>query len=325
MDESKPSFVEMMLTAVLLGLVASFVLIGNIAVILCVFLKPTLVERISVRFIISLSVADLIVGAIMILSLIYDIVGHTWTYGRLTCKILNAVDIFGTTSSLMHVYLIGWDSYWAITSPLTYLLNMNSHRAAKTISYVWILSAIFVNLWWSLYSPEFTEQSCSFFNKNEGFVMVTSIFAFYGPLMLMLYLSFRIYKVAVNYSSRANGAQAVVMALEPTGSVRVDVIWTKVLETESEIQPRVPGRKAMVRLSFILGVFILCWFPFFTLYTVLKFCNTCFGDVELLKSVIAWLAWLNSGWNPLIYACSRSDFRRAVASKFHKCVGTVEV
>lgn len=61
-----------------------------------------------------------------------------------------------------------------------------------------------------------------------------------------------------------------------------------------------------------MGVFILCWLPFFVTNILMGVCpDSCISDPELVLSIVTWLGWLNSGMNPVIYACWSRDFRRA--------------
>ena len=61
-----------------------------------------------------------------------------------------------------------------------------------------------------------------------------------------------------------------------------------------------------------MGVFILCWLPFFVTNILIGVCpDSCISDPELVFSIVTWLGWLNSGMNPVIYACWSRDFRRA--------------
>lgn len=62
----------------------------------------------------------------------------------------------------------------------------------------------------------------------------------------------------------------------------------------------------------VMGVFILCWLPFFVTNILIGVCpDSCITDPELVFSIVTWLGWLNSGMNPVIYACWSRDFRRA--------------
>ena len=67
--------------------------------------------------------------------------------------------------------------------------------------------------------------------------------------------------------------------------------------------------KAAKTLGIIVGCFICCWFPFFTMYLVTAFCADCIP--KLVFSVIFWLGYCNSAINPFIYAAFSRDFRGA--------------
>ncbi|XP_038105571.1 octopamine receptor Oamb [Culex quinquefasciatus] len=67
--------------------------------------------------------------------------------------------------------------------------------------------------------------------------------------------------------------------------------------------------KAAKTLAIIVGLFILCWLPFFTMYLVRPFCEDCIN--ETLFSILFWLGYCNSAINPMIYALFSKDFRFA--------------
>lgn len=67
--------------------------------------------------------------------------------------------------------------------------------------------------------------------------------------------------------------------------------------------------KAAKTLGIIVGGFIFCWLPFFTVYLIRAFCDNCIE--RLLFSILFWLGYCNSALNPLIYALFSNDFRVA--------------
>jgi len=67
--------------------------------------------------------------------------------------------------------------------------------------------------------------------------------------------------------------------------------------------------KAAKTLGIIVGGFIVCWLPFFTMYLIRAFCPTCIQPT--LFSVMFWLGYCNSAINPMIYALFSKDFRFA--------------
>lgn len=71
-------------------------------------------------------------------------------------------------------------------------------------------------------------------------------------------------------------------------------------------------QKAAKTLGIVMGVFCICWVPFFVTNTLYGICHlNCVLHAEVVFPVFTWLGYLNSGMNPVIYAASMRDFRRA--------------
>ncbi|XP_024085754.1 LOW QUALITY PROTEIN: tyramine/octopamine receptor [Cimex lectularius] len=75
-------------------------------------------------------------------------------------------------------------------------------------------------------------------------------------------------------------------------------------------------RRAARTLGIIMGVFVMCWLPFFLMYVILPFCSTCCPS-EKLTNFITWLGYINSALNPIIYTIFNLDFRRAFKKLLH--------
>ena len=78
--------------------------------------------------------------------------------------------------------------------------------------------------------------------------------------------------------------------------------------------------KAAKTLGIIVGGFICCWMPFFTMYVIRAFCEKCIPSV--LFSVLFWLGYCNSAINPCIYALFSKDFRFAFQKILCQCLCT---
>ncbi|XP_026749117.1 tyramine/octopamine receptor-like [Galleria mellonella] len=69
-------------------------------------------------------------------------------------------------------------------------------------------------------------------------------------------------------------------------------------------------RRAARTLGVIMGVFVICWLPFFVVYLVLPFCPWCCPTNRLIN-FITWLGYINSTVNPIIYTIFNLEFRKA--------------
>ena len=87
-------------------------------------------------FIVSLAIADLIVGlVVMPMSTIY-IFTVDWRFGVALCQLWIAVDYTASTASILNLFVLSLDRYWSVTSPLEYLSKRTTKRALVMISLV---------------------------------------------------------------------------------------------------------------------------------------------------------------------------------------------
>jgi len=69
--------------------------------------------------------------------------------------------------------------------------------------------------------------------------------------------------------------------------------------------------KAAITLGIIMGVFLFCWVPFFTINVVAAFCHGGECIPKIVFGVFTWLGYLNSTMNPIIYSVFNRQFRDA--------------
>ncbi|XP_005992437.1 alpha-2Db adrenergic receptor-like [Latimeria chalumnae] len=75
-------------------------------------------------------------------------------------------------------------------------------------------------------------------------------------------------------------------------------------------------------LAVVMGVFVLCWFPFFFTYSLEAICGKKCGIPQNLFKFFFWIGYCNSSLNPIIYTIFNRDFRKAfknIIFRTHKC------
>ncbi|PRD27425.1 UNVERIFIED_CONTAM: Histamine H1 receptor [Trichonephila clavipes] len=95
-------------------------------------------------FIMSLAVADLTVGlVVMPISSAYVLTGR-WRFGLVVCQFWLSADYSASTASILNLLVLSLDRYWSISKPLEYLRRRSKKRALVVITFVWIGSFLWI-------------------------------------------------------------------------------------------------------------------------------------------------------------------------------------
>lgn len=73
-------------------------------------------------------------------------------------------------------------------------------------------------------------------------------------------------------------------------------------------------QRAAVMVGTLIGVFAICWIPFFTMELISPLCA--YDLPALWKSIFLWLGYSNSFFNPLIYTAFNKSYSNAIRSFF---------
>ncbi|XP_010180233.1 PREDICTED: D(2) dopamine receptor isoform X4 [Mesitornis unicolor] len=74
-------------------------------------------------------------------------------------------------------------------------------------------------------------------------------------------------------------------------------------------------KKATQMLAIVLGVFIICWLPFFITHILNIHCDC--NIPPAMYSAFTWLGYVNSAVNPIIYTTFNIEFRKAFMKILH--------
>ncbi|XP_006021134.1 alpha-1B adrenergic receptor [Alligator sinensis] len=308
----------------ILGAFILFAIVGNILVILSVACNRHL--RIPTNyFIVNLAIADLLLSfTVLPFSATLDILGY-WAFGRIFCDIWAAVDVLCCTASILSLCAISIDRYIGVRYSLQYPTLVTRRKAILALLSVWVLSMIISIgplLGWKEPAPKDDKVCC--ITEEPFYALFSSLGSFYIPLIVILVMYCRVYIVAKRTTK--NLEAGVMKEMSDSKELTLRIHYKNIHEdtlnsTKSKSHnPRNSiafklfkfsrEKKAAKTLGIVVGMFILCWLPFFialplgSMFSVLK-------PPETLFKVIFWLGYFNSCLNPIIYPCSSKEFKRA--------------
>ncbi|XP_072031801.1 muscarinic acetylcholine receptor M1-like [Amphiura filiformis] len=208
--EPRPFGSHSVWAAVLIILVGSTLSIFTVTANAMVFLSFYMEKQLQVvnnYFLLSLAVADIIIGGISMPLYTLYLLQEGWRLGPIVCDIWLSIDYAASNASVMNLCIICFDRYFSITKPLTYRANRTPKKAKIMIAVAWLLS-IFVwiplIIGWQFF-PFVNERTVppgdcyiQFLWDNVSLNVITILIAFYAPVSLMCTLYYRIWRETEN-------------------------------------------------------------------------------------------------------------------------------
>ncbi|XP_057205007.1 histamine receptor H2a [Triplophysa rosa] len=285
--------------AVTLSVLILLTICGNILVCLAVYVTRRL-RNVTNCFIVSLAVTDFLLGALVLpFSTLYQVTGD-WPLGPHFCNIYVSLDVMLCTASILNLFAISLDRYFAVTSPLRYPMLVLPWRVAAVLAAIWLVSVgvsfVPIHLGWNtrdLSVQNIREgdpaRDCRF-ELNPTYAVVDAFATFYLPLVAMCWSYYRVFRIARAQAKRI---------ISTRRGLKTGVTMLALRE-----------HKATVTLAVVLGAFVVCWFPYFTFFTIMGIRKE-ENPPRTAQSVVLWLGYANSALNPMLYATLNRDFRSA--------------
>jgi dopamine D1-like receptor len=111
-------------------------------------------------------------------------------------------------------------------------------------------------------------------------------------------------------SSATTNFGATMDSNSPTQSTSSKHALASKVQVHHQSSPyHVSDHKAAITVGVIMGVFLICWVPFFCVNIVAAFCKTCIPGIVF--KILTWLGYSNSAFNPIIYSIFNTEFREA--------------
>ncbi|XP_043982283.1 histamine receptor H2a [Gambusia affinis] len=311
-----------MLSKVMLGVILSLLILltvgGNVLVCLAVCASRRL-RCLTNCFIVSLAVTDLLLGLLVLPFSALLQLSDEWPFGPVFCNFYISMDVMLCTASILTLLAISVDRYLAVTMPLRYASLVLPWRVTVALVSVWTVSVAVsflpIQMGWNTvngtvqnHGPWATERRCRF-ELNRPYVLTDSLLTFYLPLLAMCWTYLQILRIARAQAKRIISARPICITSyncrnSPSTS-------TTLVSGVTAVALR--DHKATLTLAAVIGAFVVCWLPYFILFTVLGLKEHPDPGIVPEFPIVLWLGYANSALNPLIYGALNKDFRSAYA------------
>uniref|UniRef100_A0A8C1IEN3 G-protein coupled receptors family 1 profile domain-containing protein n=1 Tax=Cyprinus carpio TaxID=7962 RepID=A0A8C1IEN3_CYPCA len=241
--------------------------------------------------ILSLAVADLIVGLIVIPLMGIKFIESCWYFGETFCSLFLFIAFMVVSASLV---LIAVDRYVAVCHPLLYPKKITMTKTLISICLCWFFSSTY-NIGYLISGRYFAASQRSDVCYGKCYLVISFswtltdlFFSFLLPCTLIITLYLRIFYVA-------HQQVKVINSLMKSGKC----------VTEGSVR-RKSESKAALTLGIIVTVYLLCYIP----YVLSATSTTVMSSATV--TFLLWSLYFNSGLNPLIYALFYRWFKISV-------------
>ncbi|XP_051780143.1 trace amine-associated receptor 13c-like [Erpetoichthys calabaricus] len=249
--------------------------------------------------ILSLAVADFLVGVVVMPFMTIQSIETCWYFGEKMCIIYTLVLSGLTTASMMNLAVIAIDRYLAISNPMMYAIRVSVRLTCFWAVSVWLVTLSYVLTWLFLNgNPEGPKDfdpcpgDCVFV-LNLTWGTIDLVFTFILPVSVMVILYTRIIIIAKRHVKAISKQQRVHVARKNNNTTAIKKSETKASKT----------------LGIVVLVFLLCWLPFYICTILNQFLS--YPVPSVVFRAFWWLAFLNSGINPIIYGLFYPWFRKS--------------
>ncbi|KAM4726995.1 LOW QUALITY PROTEIN: adenosine receptor A2b [Anableps anableps] len=281
---------------------------GNVLVCWAVAINSTL-KNATYYFLVSLAVADILVGCLAIpFAIIISIGLHLNFYG---CLFLACFVLVLTQSSIFSLLAIAIDRYLAVKIPLRYKELMTGKTAREIIAILWILSFVIGLI--PFFGWNLKDLNCRNSSSNnttdpkqrDSEEVQRCYFESVVDMQYMVYFNFFVCVLVPLLIMLGIYVKIFTVARKQLRQIELKCVGNGDNQNQGLLQKEIRAAKS---LSIIVGLFAICWLPVHILNCLTLFYNTLQRPPVVMYVAII-LSHANSAVNPIIYAYRIQDFR----------------
>ncbi|XP_031572334.1 dopamine D2-like receptor [Actinia tenebrosa] len=316
------------------GVLAACIIAGNLIAISVLTRKRFLRRRTS-YFLLSLTVADLMVGTISVPTYIFQLAASPSSDNTFV-KYIKASDVFCSLASTFTLTIIALERVFAITYPLQHRVSTKKLYYIL-VSSVWILAGVLSSLYF-FYNYKLLDHDVFFY-----FMLITFALSLFIMLVAYIVIWIRVTKTLYldehkhhgslsatdSFSEEKKSKDRIELTPNPSNGksrsspvslrkFKGNKLQTKALTGKDVERSRSRAdseKKLALTLFIVTAVFIVTWLPFQIINIIVFRCRKyklfCIPPIDVIY-FCKLLNYSNSFINPVVYSLRLPDFRLAL-------------
>ncbi|XP_024286541.1 neuropeptide FF receptor 1 like 1, partial [Oncorhynchus tshawytscha] len=276
---------------------------GNMLVSLVV-LRNRNMRSVTNLFILNLAISDLLIGVFCVPTTLIDSLISGWPFGQITCTMSNLVQGMSVSASVFTLVAIAVDRFTGIVYPFRH--RMRPVTALVTILFIWVLAFAIICPSAATLTIIHLEDTY-LVQDNQTYPVFVCFEKWPQPEMRRVYtmvIFVHVYLAPLGVISIMYGCIIAKLSVN-LRQVRL----AEVRRAHSQRRVKVINMLIMVAVLFMVS-----WLPLWTLMLLTDYRDLDTQQIDFLSSylfpVAHWLAFFNSGINPIIYGFFNENFRR---------------
>ncbi|XP_064097375.1 5-hydroxytryptamine receptor 5B-like isoform X2 [Macrobrachium nipponense] len=301
-------------------------------VFLVIFFRRPALRSISNRFIVSLTVCNLLASWLLLPLVVTDSFLTGWK-SEAFCRGLDAVSELVASASVFATVLIAFDRFCAITDPLHYHMRITRLMSVAMIALGWGIPALIATAaamedlsgrTWNVCKGFSASGEAWTWTYRSYFVVFNMVLSFVIPTHALIWFYVKIYHAAHKNSERTRRNSLCGATLDAVAPSRAPSRTPSTRSTSSQIVTNLRHRISNASLFLhkeesraakisvvVIVLFFVCWLPY---YAVALF-HTPLIEVwmpDVSQSIVMVLALSNSAISPYLYLYRSRRIQREV-------------